>query len=49
MKNSGSAFTGYILFGTWIEERTLIAEHGERYLAYRRSVPALIPWPMNRR
>lgn len=41
--------TVYILFGTWIEERTLIAEHGERYLAYRRSVPALIPWPVKRR
>ena len=28
-------------FGTWIEERDLIAEHGEDYLAYRRKVGAL--------
>lgn len=37
--------TGYILFGTWVEERDLIAEHGERYLAYKRSVRGLIPIP----
>jgi protein-S-isoprenylcysteine O-methyltransferase Ste14 len=36
--------TGYILFGTWMEERDLAAEHGERYLEYRRRVPALIPF-----
>jgi methanethiol S-methyltransferase len=37
--------TGYILFGTWVEERDLIAEHGERYLSYKRSVRGFIPWP----
>ncbi|TWT40421.1 hypothetical protein RAS1_41300 [Phycisphaerae bacterium RAS1] len=37
--------TGYILFGTWVEERDLIAAHGERYLEYKRSVRGLIPLP----
>jgi protein-S-isoprenylcysteine O-methyltransferase Ste14 len=37
--------TGYILFGTWIEERDLVAEHGESYLAYRRRVRGLLPIP----
>jgi methanethiol S-methyltransferase len=37
--------TGYILFGTWMEERDLVAEHGERYRAYRRSVRGLVPIP----
>lgn len=37
--------TGYILFGTWIEERDLVAEHGEAYLEYRRRVRGLIPVP----
>ncbi|MBL9032598.1 MAG: isoprenylcysteine carboxylmethyltransferase family protein [Phycisphaerae bacterium] len=37
--------TAYILFGTWIEERDLIAEHGRDYLAYRNSTRAFIPIP----
>ncbi|QOJ01824.1 MAG: isoprenylcysteine carboxylmethyltransferase family protein [Phycisphaeraceae bacterium] len=37
--------TGYIFFGTWIEERSLIAEHGETYEAYRRRVRGFIPIP----
>lgn len=35
--------TGYILIGTRIEERDLVREHGESYLAYRRTTPGLLP------
>lgn len=37
--------TGYIFFGTWMEERDLVAEHGESYLHYRRQVRGFIPIP----
>jgi len=37
--------TGYILFGTWIEERDLVKQHGEAYLSYRRRVRGLVPIP----
>jgi protein-S-isoprenylcysteine O-methyltransferase Ste14 len=37
--------TGYILFGTWMEERDLVAEHGEQYLEYRRRVRGFVPVP----
>lgn len=36
--------TAYILFGTAIEERDLVAHFGERYLAYRRAVPGIVPF-----
>lgn len=35
--------TGYILLGIWFEERDLIAQFGQRYLAYRQKVGMLIP------
>ena len=37
--------TVYILVALSIEERSLIAEHGERYLVYKRRVPGLVPRP----
>lgn len=37
-------WTAWIVVGTILEERDLVAEMGEPYLAYRRRVPMLIPW-----
>jgi len=39
------ASLGYILVGVHHEERDLVHEYGERYLAYRRQVRSLIPLP----
>jgi methanethiol S-methyltransferase len=38
-----AACTGYILIGIWFEERDLIAQFGQRYLAYREHVGMLLP------
>jgi protein-S-isoprenylcysteine O-methyltransferase Ste14 len=37
-------WTGWIVLGTWFEERDLTADFGDDYRAYQRSVPMLIPW-----
>lgn len=37
--------TAYLLIGARLEEKRLTASLGERYLAYRRKVPMLIPRP----
>ena len=38
-----AASTAYILVGIWFEERDLVAQFGQRYLAYRRQVGMLVP------
>ncbi|MGD9690035.1 MAG: methanethiol S-methyltransferase [Phycisphaerales bacterium] len=38
--------TAYIFFGTWMEERDLLAEHGESYERYRRDVRGFLPVPV---
>lgn len=38
-----AASTGYILVGVWFEERDLVTQFGQRYLAYRRRVGMLLP------
>ncbi len=40
--------SAYIFMGTWFEERDLVAEHGDKYLGYRRAVRAFIPLPVNK-
>ncbi len=42
------AITGYILAGTWLEERDLVRTLGPAYGDYRRRVPRFIPWPRRR-
>lgn len=37
--------TAYIAMGTMFEERDLVREHGEDYLAYRRKVRGFLPLP----
>jgi protein-S-isoprenylcysteine O-methyltransferase Ste14 len=39
--------TAYLIIGTFLEEKKLIREIGEPYLAYRKKVPMLIPWKKN--
>ncbi len=37
-------FTVWIVFGTYLEERDMVAEFGETYQNYQLEVPMLIPW-----
>lgn len=39
------ALTLYVLIGSRLEERKLIARYGDAYRRYRQRVPGLIPWP----
>lgn len=40
-----TVFSAYTLIGARFEERDLERNLGERYLDYRRAVPAYLPWP----
>ena len=37
-------FTGYLIVGAYLEEKKLVAEFGQKYLAYQRRVSMLIPY-----
>ncbi len=39
------ALTAYVYIGSTFEERRLVADYGEAYLAYARQIPRLIPRP----
>lgn len=39
-------FTAWIVLGTLLEERDLVAEFGRTYLNYQSKVPMLIPWKL---
>jgi methanethiol S-methyltransferase len=40
-----AATTGYMAIALRLEERDLLAAHGDDYEQYRRRVPMLFPWP----
>jgi protein-S-isoprenylcysteine O-methyltransferase Ste14 len=42
---SALMITAYFILGSMLEERKLIAYHGERYRRYRSRVPGLLPLP----
>ncbi len=44
-----AGLTAYIIVGVIIEERTLVAIHGDGYREYRRKVAALVPFPGRRK
>jgi protein-S-isoprenylcysteine O-methyltransferase Ste14 len=44
-----SVLATYVLVGTELEERKLLAEHGDAYAEYRRQVPRFVPGLRRRR
>mgnify|MGYP001825198830 CR=1 FL=1 len=38
------SWTGWVVVGTYLEERDLVAKFGDAYLDYQAKVPMLIPW-----
>ncbi len=41
--------SGYLIIGTVLEERKLVAEYGEKYRRYQRQVSMLLPWKWRRK
>jgi methanethiol S-methyltransferase len=41
-----AVFCGYFIVGAWLEERKLVKEFGEQYLAYQKRVPMFIPFKL---
>lgn len=39
-----AVLTVYVVIGTWLEEKKLIAEFGDAYIRYQKEVPMLIPF-----
>ena len=37
-------WTAWIIYGSYLEERDLVAEFGETYREYQQTVPMLLPW-----
>ena len=37
-------WTSWIILGSYLEEKDLVAEFGERYRQYQETVPMLLPW-----
>ena len=42
---SALLITAYLVVGARLEERKLLARHGDAYRRYMRRVPGLLPWP----
>jgi len=37
-------WTFWIVLGSYLEEKDLVAEFGDKYRAYQKTVPMLLPW-----
>ena len=37
-------WTLWVILGSYLEERDLVAEFGEKYRQYQKTVPMLLPW-----